>query len=81
MKLLKIQPGDGRGENICSGHGWTVTAKGSDVIEDAIEVGVDVGDRRLVELVQLAGAEGFQLSEISVSKPSLGDVFLAVYGA
>jgi ABC-2 type transport system ATP-binding protein len=52
----------------------------TDIIEYVIQVGVDAGDRRLVELVQLAGAEGFHVSEISVSKPSLADVFLAYTG-
>ncbi|MCB0131037.1 MAG: ATP-binding cassette domain-containing protein [Caldilineaceae bacterium] len=45
-----------------------------------LQVGVDTGDRRLSELVQLAGSSNFQISEISVAKPSLGDVFLAHTG-
>ncbi len=52
----------------------------AEIVQYVIQVGVDAGDRRLVELVQLADANGFQVSEISVSKPSLGDVFLAYTG-
>ncbi len=50
------------------------------IVQYTIQVGVDAGDRRLVELVQLASTKGFQVSEISVAKPSLGDVFLAYTG-
>jgi len=71
--------GDAGGETSAQGIG-DIDHEAADVIEYVIQVGVDVGDRRLVELVQLAGAEGFQVSEISVSKPSLGDVFLAYTG-
>ena len=52
----------------------------TDTVHYVIQVGVDAGDRRLVELVQIAGAKGFNVQEISVSKPSLGDVFLAYTG-
>jgi len=45
-----------------------------------IQVGVDAGDRRLVELVGVAAAGDFRIEEISVTKPSLGDVFLQYTG-
>ena len=45
-----------------------------------IQVGVDSGNRRLVEIVTLAGQNSFQIEDISVAKPSLGDVFLNYTG-
>lgn len=45
-----------------------------------IHIGVDSGNKRLVEVVQLAGETGFVIEDISVAKPSLGDVFLQVTG-
>ncbi len=45
-----------------------------------IQVGVDSGNRRLVEVVTVAGYENFGIEEISVAKPSLGDVFLKTTG-
>ena len=41
-----------------------------------IQIGVDSGSRRLVEVVSQATSNGFTVEDISVSKPSLGDVFL-----
>lgn len=45
-----------------------------------LHVGVDFGNRRLVEIVQVAGETGFAIEEIAITKPSLGDVFLQVTG-
>jgi hypothetical protein len=39
-------------------------------------VGVDTGDRRLADLIGLAGQAGLRISEVSVAKPTLADVFL-----
>jgi ABC-2 type transport system ATP-binding protein len=47
---------------------------------DLIQVGVDHGNRRLAEIVALAAASGFDINDISVAKPSLGDVFLKYTG-
>ena len=41
-----------------------------------IQIGVDSGSRRLAEVVTLAAGTGFAIEDISVAKPSLGDVFL-----
>lgn len=41
-----------------------------------IQIGVDSGSRHLVEVVTLATSNGLIIEDISVSKPSLGDVFL-----
>ena len=45
-----------------------------------IQIGVDSGNRRLVEIVETANKSGFEIEDISVSKPSLGDVFLKYTG-
>lgn len=47
---------------------------------DLVQVGVDSGNRRLVEVVTTAGDNGFRIEDISVAKPSLGDVFLKYTG-
>jgi ABC-2 type transport system ATP-binding protein len=47
---------------------------------DLIQIGVDSGNRRLVEIVSLAAESGFAIEDISVAKPSLGDVFLKYTG-
>jgi ABC-2 type transport system ATP-binding protein len=41
-----------------------------------IQIGVDSGSRRLAEVVTLSTGTGFAIEDISVAKPSLGDVFL-----
>ena len=45
-----------------------------------IQIGVDSGNRRLAELVSLANSTDFVIEDISVAKPSLGDVFLKYTG-
>lgn len=45
-----------------------------------IQIGVDSGNHRLVEIVEAAIKSGFKIEDISVSKPSLGDVFLKYTG-
>jgi ABC-2 type transport system ATP-binding protein len=45
-----------------------------------IQAGVDSGNRRLVEVVSLANNGDFTIEDISVTKPSLGDVFLKYTG-
>lgn len=45
-----------------------------------IQIGVDSGNRRLVEVVSIAGEKGFRIEDISVAKPTLGDVFLKYTG-
>jgi len=41
-----------------------------------VQLGVDSGDRRLVEVIRRAADAGFDVAEVSVAKPTLGDVFL-----
>jgi ABC-2 type transport system ATP-binding protein len=45
-----------------------------------IQIGVDSGNRRLVEIVETAIKSGFVIEDILVAKPSLGDVFLKYTG-
>jgi len=45
-----------------------------------IQVGVDSGNRRLVEVITAAADSNFRIEDISVAKPSLGDVFLKYTG-
>ncbi len=45
-----------------------------------IQAGVDMGNRRLAEIVTVATSNGFQVEDISVTKPSLADVFLKYTG-
>lgn len=49
-------------------------------LDGIIQIGVDFGNRRLVEIVETANKSGFKIEDISVSKPSLGDVFLKYTG-
>jgi ABC-2 type transport system ATP-binding protein len=49
-------------------------------VNGTIQIGVASGNRRLVEVVSVAGDNGFRIEEISVAKPSLGDVFLKYTG-
>ncbi len=48
--------------------------------DGGIQIGVGSGSRRLVEIVTLANETGYRVEDISVSKPSLGDVFLKYTG-
>ncbi len=45
-----------------------------------LQVGVDNGDKRLAQIVTTAAAAGVQIHEVSVARPSLGDVFFARTG-
>ena len=45
-----------------------------------IQIGVDSGNHRLPEVVTLATKNNFKIEDISVAKPSLGDVFLKYTG-
>ncbi len=48
--------------------------------EGIIQIGVGSGSRRLVEILSKAHEAGYQVEDVSVSKPSLGDVFLKYTG-
>ena len=42
----------------------------------SLQVYVDNGNRRLAEVVSTASNNGYQIEDISLSRPTLGDVFL-----
>ncbi len=48
--------------------------------EEIMQIGVDIGNKRLAEVVTLANNSSFTINDISVAKPSLGDVFLKYTG-
>jgi len=48
--------------------------------ESMIQIGVDLGSKRLVEIISRATAIGFDVEDIAVAKPSLDDVFLKYTG-
>jgi ABC-2 type transport system ATP-binding protein len=48
--------------------------------ETLIQIGVDNGNQRLAEVIHLAGNNGFRIEDISIAKPTLGDVFLKYTG-
>lgn len=50
------------------------------VADGILQVGVDAGNRRLVDIVDIANQCNFAIEDIAVSKPSLGDVFLKFTG-
>jgi ABC-2 type transport system ATP-binding protein len=45
-----------------------------------IQIGVGSGSQRLVEILSQAHETGYKVEDVSVSKPSLGDVFLKFTG-
>jgi ABC-2 type transport system ATP-binding protein len=48
--------------------------------KNIIQIGVDSGNRRLVKIIETSIDCGYSIEDISVSKPSLGDVFLKFTG-
>lgn len=46
------------------------------VINDKVQIGVDSGNRRLAPIVERAVQCGYEIEDISVSRPTLEDVFL-----
>lgn len=46
-----------------------------------VQVGLDSGSKRMVEVIGAASEAGYTIEDISVSKPSLGDVFLRYTGS
>jgi ABC-2 type transport system ATP-binding protein len=48
--------------------------------DNGVQIGVDSGDRRLPEIVRLAADSSYPIEAVSVSKPTLGDVFLKYTG-
>ncbi|NJM08931.1 ATP-binding cassette domain-containing protein [Candidatus Gracilibacteria bacterium] len=47
-----------------------------DAVAQTITIAVDQGNRRLVDVVTAASGNGYQVDDLAVTQPSLGDVFL-----
>ncbi|MFN3980933.1 MAG: ATP-binding cassette domain-containing protein, partial [Caldilinea sp.] len=45
-----------------------------------LQIGVDSGERRLAEIIAAALGDSFAVHQVTVSRPTLGDVFLAYTG-
>jgi ABC-2 type transport system ATP-binding protein len=68
-------------QNTFCGNAKTLPYVESFYASDGIlQIGVDSGNRRLVEIVETANKSKFVIEDISVAKPSLGDVFLKYTG-
>jgi ABC-2 type transport system ATP-binding protein len=63
------------------GESWVsqVTYHGVETLH-RLQIGVDEGDARLAQIVNLATTDHFHVNHVSVNKPSLADVFLAYTG-
>ena len=72
--------GQGENENFVEALESLPYTQEISVANGLIQVGVDSGNRRLVEVVSVAGDKGYRIDDISVAKPSLGDVFLKYTG-
>ncbi len=49
-------------------------------VDGTLQVGVDHGNRRLADVIRLARDAGYEIEDVSVSQPGLGDLFLQVTG-
>lgn len=72
--------GTGNGESFTNQLKSTSFVQGVVNTDELIQIGVDSGNRRLTEVVSLATQSNFAIEDISVAKPSLGDVFLKYTG-
>lgn len=68
--------GKGNKETFCENAKTLPYVENFNSSDGIIQIGVDSGNRRLVEIVETANKSGFMIEDISVAKPSLGDVFL-----
>ena len=68
--------GKGNKETFCENAKTFPYVENFNSSDGIIQIGVDSGNRRLVEIVETANKSGFMIEDISVAKPSLGDVFL-----
>ena len=72
--------GNGNGESFTNQLKSTSFVQGVVNTDELIQIGVDSGNKRLAEVVSLATQSNFTIEDISVAKPSLGDVFLKYTG-
>ena len=77
--VLRIQ---GRGElaAFCDKIEALPYVQSCDAGNGLLQIGVDSGNKRLAEVVTVANGNGYTIEDISVAKPSLGDVFLRYTG-
>lgn len=72
--------GNGNGESFTNQLKSASFVQGVVNTDELIQIGVDSGNKRLAEVVSLATQSNFTIEDISVAKPSLGDVFLKYTG-
>ena len=72
--------GKGDSDLFCQAANTLPYVESFNTSDGIIQIGVDHGNRRLVEIVETANNSGFIIEDISVAKPSLGDVFLKFTG-
>lgn len=72
--------GHGNGETFIAAVKELPFTQDVSAVNGVIQIGVASGSRRLVDIVSLASDTGFRIDDISVSEPSLGDVFLKYTG-
>jgi ABC-2 type transport system ATP-binding protein len=72
--------GQGKFDEFCEAAKILPYVESVDKSDGIIQIGVDSGNRRLVEIVEAANTNGFVIEDIAVAKPSLGDVFLKYTG-
>lgn len=77
--VIQIE-GQGDGEQFVAALQKMPFTQAISASDDLIQVGVDSGNRRLVEVISAAGDNGFRIEDVSVAKPQLGDVFLKYTG-
>jgi ABC-2 type transport system ATP-binding protein len=51
-----------------------------DIMDGMIQIGVGEGSGRLIEIVQVSQSSGYHIEDISLAKPTLGDVFIKLTG-
>jgi ABC-2 type transport system ATP-binding protein len=54
--------------------------QGVNTTDGLLQIGIDSGNKRLAEVVSIANRSEFDIYDISITKPSLGDVFLKYTG-
>jgi ABC-2 type transport system ATP-binding protein len=54
--------------------------QGVNTTDGLLQIGIDSGSKRLAEVVSIANRSEFDIYDISITKPSLGDVFLKYTG-
>ena len=72
--------GHGDQDTFCDNAKMLPYVESFNASDGIIQIGVDSGNRRLVEIVETANKSEFVIEDISVAKPSLGDVFLKYTG-